>query len=120
MPVVALVVMRLGGFGGITIGLAHASLAGPVGVPLRMMLMPLWVAPIVTAICVDAVGSSGGLVLDSFAPFQNSAGPGSGTGVGNGPTMLCSASRGPTSLVPSKVGSIASTSTVYIPAGKPG
>jgi len=85
-----------------TVGVVQESLAGPAGVPLMMTLMPLWVAPAVTGICVEAVGTSGGFVFDSFAPFQNSAGPGSTAGGSSGPTLFR----------PVKVGSMASMSTV--------
>src|SRR5215468_7799037 len=125
IPVVAAVVdsVALNGkaAGLITVGAVHASLAGPVTAPLRIKLMLLTVAPAVTAIAVDCVGLSGGLVFDSQpaagvgepgggqAPFQKStACPGVGVIPGNG----AGGSSGPTDATPVNIGSMASISTV--------
>src|SRR4051812_45238386 len=56
--------------------------------PFRTMSTPLDVAPATATMGVPAAfGSSGGSFADSFAPFQNSGGPGNVTGVLNGPTL---------------------------------
>src|SRR5215470_7584743 len=125
IPVVAALVLTVAlkgsAAGLITVGAVHASLAGPVIAPLMMRLMLLTVAPAATAICVDCVGLSGGLVLDSQppagvgvgaggqAPFQKStACPGVGVIAGKG----AGGSSGPTLASPVNDGSMASSSTV--------
>src|ERR1043165_3519582 len=99
-PTVEIVVVN--GNAAMITGAGHASLPGPVILALATMSIPLTVCPAAIAMATEPLALSGGLVLDSLAPFQNSAGPGNPTG----------GSKGPTASLPVNDESIASVSTV--------